>query len=179
MTNAERQASAINTRDVVWTGANVTAAVPAVLQQGTPLLIVNSPGGIAGNYDVGTASFGPPLTAAGVTGNVVLATDGVGATNDGCEPLTNGGAISGNIALIDRGTCTFVIKVKNAQNAGATAVIIADNVAGSPPPGMSGIDATITISSVRITLADGNLIKANLAAPVNVTLGLNLAVRAG
>lgn len=179
MTDAQRAASAQNARDVVWTGANVTTAVPSVLQLGTPLLTVNSPGGIAGTYDVGTASFGPALTAAGVTGNVVLATDGVGATNDGCTALTNAGAIAGNIALIDRGTCTFVVKAANAQAAGAIAVIVADNVAGSPPGGLGGVDPTITIPSVRITLADGNLIKANLGVGVNATLGLNLAVRAG
>ena len=43
-------------------------------------------------------------------------------------------AVNGKIALIDRGTCTFPEKVKNAQNAGAIGVIIADNAAGSPPP---------------------------------------------
>ena len=49
------------------------------------------------------------------------------------------------IALIDRGTCGFTIKVKNAQDAGAIAVIVADNIAGSPPAPMGGADATITI----------------------------------
>jgi len=179
MTNAQRAASAQNSRDVAWIGPNVTAAVSSVLQMGTPLLTVNSPAGIAGGYDVGAAAFGPALTAGGVTGNVVLATDGVGATNDGCTALSNAAAISGNIALIDRGTCTFVVKVKNAQNAGAIAVIIADNAAGSPPAGLGGADPTITIPSVRITLGDGTLIKANLGTGVNATLGLNLAVRAG
>jgi hypothetical protein len=31
--------------------------------------------------------------------------------------------------LINRGICGFVVKVKNAQNAGAIGVLIADNVA--------------------------------------------------
>jgi hypothetical protein len=146
---------------------------------GTPLLTVNSPPAIAGIYQVGTASFGPPLASPGITGNVVLATDGVGTTTDACEALTNGPAIAGNIALVDRGTCTFVIKVKNAQDAGAIAVLIADNVAGSPPPGPGGSDATIVIPSARITLADGNTIKAQLPAGVNATLGMDLTVLAG
>jgi hypothetical protein len=71
---------------------------------------------------------------------------------------------------VDRGTCGFTIKVKNAQNAGAIAVIVADNVAGSPT-GMGGVDATITIPSVRVALSTGNSIRGELAnGPVNATL---------
>jgi hypothetical protein len=181
MTNAERVASAINSRKVVWTGPEVTNAVPGVLDPGTPLLRVNSPAGIAGAYDFGTASFGPPLTASGVTGNVVVGldpADGAGpATTDACSPLTNGAAVAGNIALVDRGTCGFVVKVKNAQDAGAIGVIVADNVAGSPPAGLGGVDPTITIPSGRVTLADGNTIRSNL--PANVTMQVDLSIRAG
>ncbi len=36
-------------------------------------------------------------------------------------------------------------KVKNAQVAGAIAVLVADNVAGGPPAGLGGVDPTITI----------------------------------
>jgi hypothetical protein len=182
MTNAERVASAINSRKVVFNGAHVTAAVPGVLALGVPLLRVNAPAPIAGAYDVGTASFGAALTGTGVTGNVVQAldpADGSGPTTfDACSPLTNGAAVSGNIALVDRGTCAFVVKAKNAQNAGATAVIVADNAAGAPPAGLGGTDPTITIPTVRITQADGNSLKANLAG-LNASLLLDLTVRAG
>jgi hypothetical protein len=58
--------------------------------------------------------------------------------------------------------------VKNAQDAGATGVLIADNVAGNPPPGMSGVDPSVVIPSIRISLAQGNAIKANLPG---VTVG--------
>ena len=64
------------------------------------------------------------------------------------EPLTNGAAISGNIALVDRGTCAFTVKVKNAQNAGAIGVIVANNVMLEPVAGMGGVDATIVIPSL-------------------------------
>ncbi|HLL24096.1 MAG TPA: PA domain-containing protein [Kofleriaceae bacterium] len=93
----------------------------------------------------------------------------------GCAPYAPG-TFTGAIALIDRGTCGFAIKVKNAQDAGALAVIIADNVAGSPPPGLGGADATVTIPAVRITLADANEIKAQLASTVSVALALDLTV---
>jgi extracellular elastinolytic metalloproteinase len=132
---------------------------------------VNSPASIAGDYDAGTAAFGPQLTATGLTGDVVLGLDEANptgpTTTDACTALTNPAEVSGKIALVDRGTCTFVVKVKNAQNAGAIAVIVADNAPG-PAAGMAGTDATITIPSVRVTQADGNTFKANL--PVNATL---------
>ena len=180
MSDAERKASAVNNGHVVFDGVNVNAAVPDVLV-GTPALFITSPAAIAGTYAVGTASFGGRLTLPGIGGLVVRALDEANAagptTGDACTPILND--VSGKIALVDRGTCGFVVKVKNAQNAGATAVIVADNAAG-PVAGMGGGDATITIPSVRITLADGNTIKAQLAAgPVTGTVGLNGAVTAG
>jgi hypothetical protein len=119
MNNAQRQASTINSRNVVWVGPNVTAAVPGVLSLGFPFMRVNTPQGIAGNYDVGTASFGPQLTSSGITSDVVIALDAANpsgpTTTDACTPITNGTQVSGKIALVDRGTCTFVTKVKNAR----------------------------------------------------------------
>ncbi len=96
------------------------------------------PRGIAGIFHRGGAAlFGPAPPAAGITGNVVIGldpSDGAGVlTTDGCSALTNGAAIAGNIAIMDRGTCDFAVKVKNAQDAGAVGVIIANNAGGSPP----------------------------------------------
>ena len=183
MTDGERAASAVNGRHVVWNGAHVFAAVPHTLSAGTPLMTVNSPGSIAGDLPVGTASFGPQLTAAGLTGQLVAAvdpSDAAGATTtDACSPLTNAAAIAGKIALVDRGTCTFVVKAHNCQNAGAIAMVVADNVSDSPPAGLGGTDNTITIPSVRVTMADGASLRSNLSSGVNVTLRVNPAVRAG
>lgn len=181
--DAAIQASAIRCGQIVWQGPKVTAAVAAgALQPGAPFVQVNAPGGIAGLYQLGAAVFGPALTAGGVTGNVVLAVDpadGAGpSVNDACSALTNAAAIAGNIALVDRGTCGFTVKVKNAQNAGATAVIVADNAAGCPPASLGGTDATITIPSGRVSLMDGNTFKANIAT-LNATLLIDLAQRAG
>jgi hypothetical protein len=172
MSNAERQASAIDTGHLTWNGPSVTGQTNSILA--TPRLRVNSPAGIAGTYVVGTAGFGPSLSFPGQTGNVVQA-----APSDGCSAISNGSSISGKIALIDRGTCNFTVKVKNAQNAGAIAVVVVDNVPGSPPPGLGGSDPTITIPSVRITLADGNTIKALLSAGVNATLSLDHSAPGG
>jgi len=165
MTAAQRAASALNEGNLVWIGPNVTSAVPAVLAQGAPQLNVTAPAPVSGTYLVGTASFGPPLNVAGVTGEVMPVVDSPGNIGLACNPLSaaNALAVSGRIALVDRGICGFTVKVKNVQNAGAIGVIIVDNVAGTPPPGLGGTDPTVTIPSVRVTLADGNAFKAVLA----------------
>lgn len=179
MTNAERQASAVNYGNVVWDGVNVTAGVPNVLSFGSPEVRVLTPPAIAGTYQFGQAAFGPPIGTP-INNNVVAGidpADGAGpSTLDGCSPLTNGGAVSGKIAIISRGSCAFTIKVKNAQNAGAIAVIIHNNVAGTV--NMSGVDPTIVIPSVSVSLADGNAIRGQLPG-VTVSIGVDPSIRAG
>lgn len=177
--DGQRGASAVNCQRLVWDGFCATSSAPPRLGP-KPLLRVNSPGSIAGDYEVGLAQFGPQNFS--VTGNLVLANDGSlppNSPSNACEPLTNGAQISGNIALVDRGTCPFVIKVKNAQNAGAIGVVVADSMPGCPALGMSGVDPTITIPVVRITTDDGALIKSQLVGGVNVTMMLDPTQDAG
>ena len=182
MTNSERVASAINTNNLVWNGPQVVSDAATVLAPGSPRFRVNSPPGIAGSYEVGTADFGPAVTSTGVTAGVVQAfdaddpTSGVTSTN-ACSALTNGAQVSGKIALIDRGGCNFTVKVKNAQNAGAVAVIIVNNVGGII--GMTGSDPTITIPTLSITNVDGTSIKAQLGSGVNATLLFDTLARSG
>jgi len=135
-------------------------------------LTVNSPGSIAGVYNAVPANFGPSISVP-VTQDIVIANDGAGTTSDACQAITNIAAITGKIALIDRGTCTFVTKVQAAQDAGAVAAIIVNNSANAPF-GMpdDGNGGSITIPSIMISQADGNLIKGilNAAGTVNATL---------
>ncbi|MEO8062133.1 MAG: PA domain-containing protein [Pseudomonadota bacterium] len=185
MTGAERQASAIGVNKLVWTGPNVSANVPLVLR-GTPRLTIGGPaaGATAGTYLIGSASFGAPLASPGLSADVMPMS---AANADGCLSFgaADKTAVTGNIALINRGVCGFVIKVKNAQLAGAVGVIIADNVAGSPPPDLGGTDPTITIPSVRITLGDATTLRTALTkrsrtkSGVIATLDTNTAVLAG
>ncbi len=189
MTNAERAASALSVNGLVWTGAGVTNAVPQVLQSGTPALVITGPaaGPATGQFLVGTAAFGAALSSIPVAGQLMPVVDQANGTGLACNPLSavNARAVNGNIALIDRGVCGFVVKVKNAQDAGARGVVIADNVPGSPPPGLGGADPTITIPAVRITLADATTIKAQLtrrsrtASGVMASLGINSTQFAG
>lgn len=129
------------------------------------VVTVNPPSPIAGDYVASGAAFGPSLEDTGpITADVFLVDDGVGAGADGCEPYS---VPAGSIALVDRGTCNFTVKVANGQASGAVAVIVANNVPGTPTA-MGGADPTITIPSVMISMDHGDLLKANL--PLNATL---------
>lgn len=133
-------------------------------------LDVNSPAPIAGSYNSTEATFGPGLPATPITADIVLAIDNTAPVNDACEALTNGAQLNGKIALIDRGDCTFALKVETAQAEGAVAVIIVNNVAGSPIQ-MGGTSNTANIPSIMISQADGDLIKAQLLnGAVNATI---------
>lgn len=148
MSNAERQASSTNDPELVWTGEYSKAGSRAILKSDTVVNVLE-PLDIAGSYSTGLAGFGPPLPPGGLVGEVVLVDDGVGVTSDGCEPAyLNANDLVGRIALIDRGSCFFTEKVKNAQDAGAIAVLIANNTSSPALITMSGSDPAISIPSV-------------------------------
>ncbi|MCB1055290.1 MAG: M36 family metallopeptidase, partial [Acidobacteria bacterium] len=131
------------------------------------LVTVASPAAIAGDYTAAGAEFGPALDETGVSGTVELAADGTAPASDGCESFV--GFTPGHIALIDRGTCAFTVKVKNAQNAGAAAAIVVNN-AGDGVIIMGGTDNTINISSVFIGQGDGDVLKGALGSGVTATV---------
>ncbi|HET8943009.1 MAG TPA: PA domain-containing protein [Rudaea sp.] len=176
MTKAQRAASTTNDPNLVWTGPHTSKQSTKFLGHAIAV-VVNSPAGIAGPNAAQEAQFGPSVVSSPVTADVVLADDGTGTTSDACEPITNASAIKGKIALVDRGTCNFTVKVKNAQDANAVGVIVANNVA-TGLPGMGGSDPTITIPSLGVAQALGTTIKANLPG-VNATLGLDPSGLAG
>ena len=177
MTNTQRKSSAINTGNLVWNGNQVKTHTPLFLGPVT-IVHVDSPASIAGNKEFGLADFGPQPGVPPITAAVILADDGTGTTSDACETILNGASIAGKIALIDRGTCTFVEKAKRAQDAGAVAVIIGNNVTGAPP-GMAGVDPTVTIPTVSISQADAIAIKGQLGVGVVVTIGTDPSHLAG
>ncbi|MBL8974647.1 MAG: M36 family metallopeptidase, partial [Myxococcales bacterium] len=74
---------------------------------------------------------------------------------------------AGKIALIDRGNCTFEVKVNFAEQAGAVGAVIADNVEAPSVlnPGNDGNTADPTIPTFGTTLAEGLALKAALKAP--------------
>ncbi len=72
------------------------------------------------DYAAAVGQFGP---AAAVSGTLSV------VTSNGCSALSG---LSGKIALIPRGGCTFSTKIRNAQSAGAVGVVIRNNVGGPP-----------------------------------------------
>ena len=136
-----------------------------------PLLTINSPASIAKDCITG-GWLGPVTLPAPITGNVVVAEDAANpdgpTTTDGCSPFTNAADVAGNIAMVDRGTCTFVQKAQNAKAAGVSALIIGNR--DDSPIGFSDADTTLP-PTVSIGLTDREAIRTALGSgPVEVTI---------
>lgn len=177
MTDALRATAMKTPGRTVWNGAQVNAQAPLVLDRRT-VLNVTAPAAAAGSYEIGFADFGPaPSATSFPAGQLVLVNDGVAAASvsDGCEtPFVNAAAIAGKVAVIDRGTCNFAVKAKNAQLNGAVAVVIVNNTGGVAGMGNSAPPITdITIPTVMISQADGGLVKANLPATAGALVDPN------
>ena len=125
---------------------------------GMPLTVNN--GTVAGSYSGTPAGFGNPLPTTPITQDLIIADP-----LEACSALTNASAIAGKIALIKRGGCEFGVKVLAAQNAGAVAAIVINNVANPLTiimgPGASGDQ--VTIPSIMISQADGDAILAAIS----------------
>jgi len=146
----------------------------------TEALEIKTPPGLAGLYVAKEANFTPALSERGpLDGDLVLVDDGedtfqdggAGTISDACEPLTNSSDVADNIALIQRGGCSFDVKIANAADAGAIAAIVY-NIAGDPIV-MNGDGGLSDIPAVMIGQADGNLILAEFDAGNLVTVLLD------
>jgi len=165
MTNTQRAASALDTGNLVWDGPTANTAARAYLCAST-VTSIPAPAAIAGQYDTPRAAWDTNCNAT-ASGPVTLVNDGVGIGSDGCSPI--GANLAGQIALIDRGACSFVGKVLNAQNAGAVGVIVVNNDTTSNFA-MGGDGTGLTIPAVMISQATGAAIKAQLAGGVTATI---------
>jgi subtilisin family serine protease len=108
-----------------------------------------------GLYPASLAAFGPQTF--NQSGNLAYYTVG----DLGCSAYP-ADTFSGKIALINRGTCNFAVKVKNAQNAGALGVLMVNNTNAFPAP-MGGTDPTITIPTMMTSLAVGTSLRTDMA----------------
>jgi len=136
-----------------------------------PSLTVTSPAAIAGSLDARDAVFNPEAPWS-VSAFVEIVTDGTDTTSDACEDLQD--FTSGRIALIDRGNCLFRDKVLRAQEAGAAGVIVANNDQDRPDSvlRMGGDLPALEIPAVLVSFNGGQLLKSELAAPVEATIAL-------
>ncbi|MGZ4356327.1 MAG: S8 family serine peptidase [Gaiellaceae bacterium] len=106
----------------------------------------NSYGAAAGDFATVAVDLTAPLgVVAGAT---------AGSLGTACSALP-ANSLTGKIALISRGTCTFSIKIRNAQNAGASAVLVVNNVAGDPTAmGQDGTANQPTVPAYMLSLAN-------------------------
>jgi extracellular elastinolytic metalloproteinase len=117
-----------------------------------------------GEFGAGWARFGPPATTAGTSGPIALVSGSGRNASRACGKLDS--LPVGAIAVVDAGgNCDFLEKVHNAEAAGASAVIVANDAAGNPPIlGGSFAEAPPTVPAVSVTQEDGAAIKAALPA---------------
>ncbi len=107
---------------------------------GTPLMREESP--TPHSFGLGT-EFNPGPVAGSTSakvqpaGGIVVPATPTPSSASGCQPSDFAGFVPGNIALIQRGTCTFAQKVANAEAAGASASVIFNE--GNP--GRTGVFA--------------------------------------
>ncbi len=143
-----------------------------------PLLEINNTA-LAGGYNALDNAFtagNVPVTSP-LTADLVLVVDDNTSTdpssdpNDGCGAIINAADVNGKIAVVRRGACDFTTKVIEAQNAGAVATLIVNNVPGDILLG--GGNAAVTIPAYSINMADGNAIIAEMASnTVNATFNV-------
>jgi hypothetical protein len=157
LTNAGRVAAVVG-GGLVFRGPNVTAGVPLVLDE---MLTLRASGTVSGDFAFGTAAFGAPATPANFNGSLVLANDGSAAPTLGCV-ASPAGAYSGRIAVVDRGSCEFEVKVKHAEDAGALGVVIASTGAIANMGQGSDPARVATIPSLMVSFASGAALKAGL-----------------
>jgi len=131
-------------------------------------LVINSPANIAGTYgNTATVDWAP--IGAGFSG-VPVSYVGRGCPGD---PYLDNPA--GKVALIDRGVCAVSLKVDRAAKAGAVGVLLGLVAAGDAVSFSFGGGDTF-VPTLVIIQSNANLIKANLAAPVVVTVSPATAI---
>ena len=127
------------------------------------------PGELVGIYheegDMGSALAGD------LSGDLLWAGDVATGNEDGCAAFSTDD-FAGSIALIERGNCNFDAKVNNASAAGATAVIIFNNVDDTYVTMTGG---TTDIPSVFVTQTDGEALAGWCADHADATVVIHPA----
>ncbi|MDH4188624.1 MAG: S8 family serine peptidase [Betaproteobacteria bacterium] len=177
--------------------ANMVVAVAAG-NSGPGHYTIESPGSAARALTAGAATvghyLGAPVAVSGSTygatvgsfatvsadlaGILGVVTEGalVNGIGNACAALTPG-SLLGQVALISRGTCTFSTKIRNAQNAGAAAVLVANNVAGDGiAMGQDGTPSQPTVAAYMLSRSDGLAVKANNGAATTIAAAMQYFV---
>ena len=94
------------------------------------------------------------------------------STGLACNPLP-ANSLTGDIALILRGTCTFEVKLDHAQQAGAVAALI--YTYSSSPDAIVMAVGTATLPAEMVSNQDGLTIKQLVASPAKATMSFTQA----
>ncbi|PSS02863.1 Vacuolar-sorting receptor 4 like, partial [Actinidia chinensis var. chinensis] len=94
-------------------------------------LAVTSPDSIRGTHDSAIGNFGIPQYGGSMAGTVVYPKEnrkGCQSFDESGTPFKSKPGALPNFVLVDRGDCFFALKVWNAEKAGASAVLVADDM---------------------------------------------------
>ncbi len=161
-------ASAGNGGDIAYMHGTPAAAPSALAVAQTnvpsavlPLMNVIKPNSIKGDYAAVFQPWSVPLSETGKIQGDLMYGD-TGDTNlNGCAPFT--GDMKNKIVLVDRGACTFSLKISNISQSGALAGIIGLIAPGEPFAGGDGGERPIDIPGFMISQADANTLRSGLA----------------
>ncbi|WP_286266512.1 S8 family serine peptidase [Thalassotalea atypica] len=161
------------TAETVGTPAPWVTSVAASTYDGSSKVIGKELSINAGT-DAGTSVLAIPTSFApaadGLTGDVIATEDSEACdAADGTNPIAGQGSLSGNIALIARGSCSFTEKFVNAQDAGAIGVLIYTYDGTSPFAG-GGADPAVNVPGSMISFNDGQALLTSISnGTTNVT----------
>ncbi len=156
MSAAQIRESATRDGSVAWDGNQVNRRARNLLDP-SPVVRIESPSPAAMSFLASTAAFGPSIQSTSAAGRFSIVNDGSATPTLGCQPVVNRNQVRGSIAIVDRGECLFVDKVRNAQDAGAVGVVVVNNVLGLITLGGEATD--ITIPTLMIRTGDGDTLK--------------------
>jgi Zn-dependent M28 family amino/carboxypeptidase len=112
------------------------------------------------------------------TSDIEIPPDGPGLGTSGCEESDFPAETEGNIALMQRGTCTFTSKYANAKAAGAVgALIFNDGFEGrvDPLPTVAPSDVGIPAAMISSTIGE-SLVEEAEAGPVEVQFEVDATI---
>jgi hypothetical protein len=127
--------------------------------------------GVDESFNSLEAIFSAPLSLTGSINGVMELADPAEA----CGVINN--IFNGNVAVIDRGSCSFVVKILTAQEAGASAVIVCNNTPGGGLIRMGGTPSEpITIPAVFMSYEDCEVLKLNAGSEILIDENLDCIV---
>lgn len=156
----------------VGTPAPWVTTVAASTYDGTSIAngIEVTAGPLQGTYIAVEGGTSLPLS---VTGEI-SADLAVAVPLDACTPLSNPAEVAGKFVLIQRGTCSFDIKLGQAEAAGAAGVVMYNNSPAAPI--VMGGTGSFGIPAVMTTLATGSAFNAEVTAGGVVNIKMSPSV---